>query len=37
MCFDMKFVRIKQCKFENAHREKRKLIIFVKKWTCRKI
>ena len=28
--FDMKFIRIKQCKFENASREKRKLIIFKK-------
>ena len=26
----MIFVRIKQCKFENASREKRKLIIFLK-------
>ena len=26
----MKFVRIKQCKFENASREKEKLITFLK-------
>ena len=30
MCFNMIFVRIKQCKFENASREKQKLIIFLK-------
>ena len=33
----MKFVR-KQCKFENASREKRKHVFFLnKKWMCHKI
>ena len=32
----MKFVRIKQCKFENASRENRTLIILIK-WIFRKI
>ena len=26
----MKFVRIKECKFENVSREKRKLVILIK-------
>ena len=30
MCFNMIFVRIKQCKFENASREKRKHVTFLK-------
>ena len=30
MWFNMIFVRIKHCKFENASRVKRKLIIFLK-------
>ena len=30
MCFNMMFVRIKQYKFENASREKRKVIILLK-------
>ena len=30
MCFNLKFVRIKQSKFENASREIGKLIIFQK-------
>ena len=28
--FNIKFVRIKQCKFESASKEKRKLIILLK-------
>ena len=30
----MKFIRIKQCKFKNASREKRKLVILIEKLKC---